>query len=145
MPAVSCISVSNDPATIAVAVGKSLRTNFVLEKARTFGVSWFHFKDRKILDLLSISGKMGNKLKELRVPYRTLFGTPIPKSSMAYVICKKKGAIDVGDHDLFLGRVIGAMALTDFDQYWKFSDYRPALYRGSSFRAPYTTIKKKSG
>ncbi|MDA4129869.1 MAG: flavin reductase family protein [Thaumarchaeota archaeon] len=144
MPAVSCISISNDPPTIAAAVGKSLRTNRILKRAKTFGISWFHFKDRKILELLSVSGKKGNKLKELRVPYRTLFGTPIPRSSMAYVICKKKNVIDVGDHDLFVGHVIGAMASTDFDEYWMFSDYRPVLYRGSAFRAPFTTIKQKS-
>jgi flavin reductase (DIM6/NTAB) family NADH-FMN oxidoreductase RutF len=143
MPAVSCMSVSNAPPVIAVSVGRSLRTDLVMKKAKNFALSWVDFRYREIVKLLSMPGKKTNKLKEVGVPYMNLLGTPVPRAAIAYAICEKKKVIEVGDHDLFMGRVIGSMASLDFDEYWKFSEYRPILYRGSAFRSPFTTVYSK--
>ena len=144
MPAVSCMSVSDEPALIAVAVSSSLRTNNVMKKARAFAISWIDFKKRKILSLLSGASKSRDKLKCAGVAYCPLLGAPVLNDSLAYVICEKTKELETGDHTLFLGKVIGAMASLDFDEYWNSSDYRPILYRGSSFRAPYITFPKSS-
>ena len=142
MPAVSCMSVSNDPPLLAVAVDKSLKTNRVLKKATNFGVNWIDFRKRRIADSLSLPSKTNDKLKQAGIPYIDLLNAPILEDSMAYVICKKTQELNLGDHTLFVGEVIGAMASTDFDEYWKYSDYRPLLYRGSPFRAPYLTVAR---
>jgi flavin reductase (DIM6/NTAB) family NADH-FMN oxidoreductase RutF len=142
MPAVSCMSLSNEPALVAVAVGKSLWTNAVMKKTRNFAINWIDFNERKIMELLSTPSKNVDKLKAAGIPYVRLLGTPVLKDSVAYAICEKTRLIETGDHTLFLGKVIGAMASLDFDEYWKFSEYRPVLYRGSSFRAPFIRLPK---
>lgn len=142
MPAVSCMAVSDHPAIIAVAVGSSLRTNRIMKKARNFAISWIDYNHRKILELLSFHNKRKDKLRGAGIDYLLLFGAPVPKVSVAYGICQKMKAEDLGNHTLFLGKVIGAMASTDFDEYWKFSDYPPVIYRGSKFKTPFVTLKR---
>ncbi len=66
----------------------------------------------------------------LEIPYGLVLGAPVLDASIAYAILEREKVIDVGDHDLFIGRVTGAMASLDFDEYWKFNDYRPVLYLG---------------
>ena len=70
----------------------------------------------------------------LKIPYGLVLGAPVLDASIAYAILEREKVIDVGDHDLFIGRVTGAMASLDFDEYWKFKDYRPVLYLGSAKR-----------
>ncbi len=142
MPVVSAIPISNSPARIAVSVKKGLKTNIVLKKSSAFSLNWLEYKNRSIITKLSKirARKINDKLNSLKIPYGMVLGAPVLDASLAYVILEKEKVIDVGDHDLFIGRVIGAMASLDFDEYWKFKDYRPILYLGSTKKNSFSTL-----
>jgi flavin reductase (DIM6/NTAB) family NADH-FMN oxidoreductase RutF len=142
MPVVSAIPISNSPTKIAVSVKIGLKTNHVLKKSSAFSLNWLDFKNRSVVSKLSrIRAKRTNdKLRSLKIPYEMVLGAPVLDASIAYAILEREKVIDVGDHDLFIGRVTGAMASLDFDEYWKFNDYRPVLYLGSTKRKSFATL-----
>jgi len=142
MPANSCMSVSDEPAMIGVSVRRESKTNAVLKKAKNFSINWLNLSDKKIVSQLSSTNKSQNKLKALNIPYSLVFAAPVLKVSAAYIICQKESVFEVGDHDLFVGRLLGAMASLDFDESWKFEDYKPVLYLGSNFRNPFSTLDR---
>ena len=140
MPTNSCMMASDEPAMIAVSVPKGSKTNAVLRKAKNFAINWLNFRDRKIVNQLFFGNKSRDELRALNIPYLLVFGAPVLDASVAYLICRKESEFEAGDNDLFLGRFVGAMASLDFDEYWKFEDYKPALYVGSNFRNPFWTL-----
>jgi flavin reductase (DIM6/NTAB) family NADH-FMN oxidoreductase RutF len=140
MPANSCMPVSNEPPLIAVAVRRGSKTNEVLALARNFSVNWLNYSDRKIVSLLAGSSNSEDKLSSFGITYDRVFEAPVLRKAIAYAICKKKSVIKTGDHDLFTGQLVGAMASLDFDENWKYVEYHPILYLGSELRNPYTTI-----
>ena len=134
--------VSDEPAMIAVSVRKDSKTNGVLKEAKNFSINWLNLRDKKIVAQLSSGNKSSNKLKALNIPYFLAFGSPVLHASVAYAICRKESVFKSGDHDLFVGRLIGAMVSLDFDENWKFEDYKPILYLGSNFRNPFSTLDR---
>ncbi len=143
MPANSCMPVSNEPPLFAVSVRKGSKTNRVLSKSKNFSINWINFSDKKLVSLLSESNKAPDKLKALEIPYAEVFDAPVLAQSQAYAICEKNSVRKVGDHDLIVGRLLGAMASLDFDENWKFKTYHPILYLGSTFPDPITTIPNR--
>ncbi len=143
MPANSCIPVSDNPPLFAVSVRKGSKTDRILKRSKIFSVNWIGFRERKIISLLSESSKSANKLDAFKIPYQEISGAPVISAAKVYVICQKKSVQEVGDHDLIVGSVTGAMASIDFDENWKFEDYQPILYLGSNFRDPFSTIPHK--
>jgi flavin reductase (DIM6/NTAB) family NADH-FMN oxidoreductase RutF len=75
-----------------------------------------------------------DKLSILHIPYKLVFDAPVLEDSVAYAICETRRVLPLGNHDLFIGHVIGAIASLDFDEYWKFKSYDPILYLGSGKR-----------
>ena len=142
MPVASAVPVSDNPPKIAVAVKKDLRTNRILRDSTTFSLNWIDFKKKGLVTNLSKfrAGSDTNKLRALKISYRIVLGAPVLEESVAYLILRKEKKIDVGDHDLFLGRVLGAMATLDFDEYWSFRKYSPILYLGSEKRKKFATL-----
>lgn len=142
MPVASAIQVSNFPSRIAVSIRKSLNTSSVLRKADSFSLNWLDYKDRNLIRELSTfrAKKNRDKLQSLKIPYRMVLGAPVLDNSLAYVILEKERMIDVGDHNLFIGHVVGAMASLDFDEYWKFKKYKPVLYLGSPHKRTFSTL-----
>jgi flavin reductase (DIM6/NTAB) family NADH-FMN oxidoreductase RutF len=142
MPVASAIPVSNSPSRIAVSVKKTLKTNGVLKKAESFSLNWLDFGSRALVGKLSkaVARRTADKLRSLKIPYRLVLGAPVLEYSVAYVVLEKESVVDVGDHNMFIGRVIGAMASLDFDEYWKFKDYRPILYLGSPHRRSFASL-----
>jgi flavin reductase (DIM6/NTAB) family NADH-FMN oxidoreductase RutF len=149
MAASSCmpVSSSDENARIAVALREGSGTARALESASTFSLNWLDYSQRLVVTKLSSpvskKGRSGSdKLKSLGLSYRLVFEAPVLESAKAYAICTKSDAIKVGDHRLFVGRLIGAMASLDFDLNWRFKEYSPILYIGSTHRNPYTTMRK---
>ncbi len=141
MPVSSAVAVSDSPARIAVAVKKGLGTDLIMRRAPAFSLNWLDSQKRGLVTRLS-RGKIRSKdkLGSLKISYMILMKTPVLEDSLAYVILEKEKTLDVGDHHLFIGRVIGAMASLDFDQYWKFREYRPILYLGSGNKKTFATL-----
>ncbi len=131
MPVVSAMPVSHDPLIIAVSVKRGNATNEVMRKSKTFSLNWIDFRKRRLVARLAEAGRSKDKLKAYNIPYYTVLNSPVLKDALAFAILKKERVIRIGDHDLFFGLVIGAMASLDFDLYWKFKKYSPILYLGS--------------
>jgi flavin reductase (DIM6/NTAB) family NADH-FMN oxidoreductase RutF len=132
MPVVSAVSISENPPIIGVSIRRDLTTNYVMKKSKTFSLNWVDFKKRRLIKrLTNKSLRSKDKLRSLNIEYSVLMNTPILQDALAYAIMKKEKVTKIGDHDWFVGRIIGAMASLDFDMYWKFEEYRPILYLGS--------------
>jgi len=147
MPANSCISISNSPPLIAVAIKRESKTNSVVSKSRSFSINWINYTPIKsqniILKLSKGTSKNGlDKLKAFNIPYKLIQRIPVLIQAQAFVLCTVKGIEKTGDHDLFIASPSYAEASTDFaeDQYWRFKKYRPALYVGSIRANPVVTI-----
>jgi flavin reductase (DIM6/NTAB) family NADH-FMN oxidoreductase RutF len=142
MPVASAVPVSHNPSMVATAIRKGLTTHRLMRRSSIFSLNWVDFRKRKIVTTLSTPRriKTRDKLEACNIAYHIVLGTPVLDDACAYLIIKKERMIAVGDHDLFIGRVVGAMASLDFDEYWKFKEYRPILYLGSRRRKNYTTI-----
>jgi len=138
MPANSCMPVSSDPPLFAVAIKTGAKTESVIRTSGKFSVNWLNYSDRKVITLLSGENKSSDKLGSLDLAYFQVFDTPVLSRAQAYVICEVESQQKTGDHQLIIAGLCGAMANLDFDENWKFVDYKPILYRGSAFRNPYT-------
>jgi len=135
--------ISDEPPLFAVSIRIGSKTNQLLEKSKYFSVNWIDFADRRLISLLSESVDSDDKLKTFEVPYKLIFQTPVLIRAQAYAICEIQLIQETGDHNLIIGKVIGAMASLDFDQHWKFLDYSPILYLGSNFRNPFAKVQAK--
>jgi flavin reductase (DIM6/NTAB) family NADH-FMN oxidoreductase RutF len=142
MPANSCMPVSNDPPEFAVAVRMGSRTGKVLKRSKTFSLNWLNYSQRNRVKLLSDPNNEADKLRSLKIPSMEVLGAPVLVDAEAYAICEKKSIQSTGDHELVIGGLLGAMASLDFDENWKFREYKPILYLGSSFQNPFSTISK---
>jgi flavin reductase (DIM6/NTAB) family NADH-FMN oxidoreductase RutF len=136
------MSVSNTPPLIGVSVRTGSKTDAVLKNSKNFSVNWLGYSERKYIDLLAKGGDSPDKLTSNKIPFDEIMDAPVLKKSAAYAICQKESVHQIGDHELFVGLVIGSMASLDFDENWKFNGYRPILYLGSESRKPYATLPR---
>lgn len=132
--------VSDKPPMLALSVRKGSKTNRVLKKSKRLSLNWIDFEEKEIVGLLSQSNRSQDKLDSLKIPYSEILGTPVLAGAEAYAICENVSTLSAGDHDLFMAKLMGAMASLDFDENWKFEEYHPLLYLGSNFRMPFATL-----
>jgi flavin reductase (DIM6/NTAB) family NADH-FMN oxidoreductase RutF len=146
MPANSCSSASDSPPMVSIALKRGIRTNRVVRASSKFSINWLSFKDESarnaILNLAKpyASKDNENKLEQWGISYKIMRGIPVIVNSSAYALCEVTERLATGDHDLFIAKVIDAEATADFTGYWRFKDYKPILYLGSTFQNPLTTI-----
>jgi len=155
MPANSCSAISDSPPMIALALGKRIRTNRVMRKSLVFSINWISFEPECSRDIIlrlaapfKTSTGAADKLKQNGVPYFLVRGVPVLGQACAFTLCKVNRILSTGDHDLFIASVLHAKALPrDFalDGYWRFQEYKPALYTGSIRRDPLITIQDPNG
>lgn len=133
MTATSCMPVSFKPAMIAVAISRSNRTHYLTQRSEYFAVNWLdRAYSKQILAMATTKPGIRNKLRDAELSSSVgKSKTPALREAVAVVECKVWQVFRMGDHDLFLGRVLSASATADFDEYWRFSSYSPALYVGS--------------
>ncbi|MHB8566130.1 MAG: flavin reductase family protein [Nitrososphaerales archaeon] len=140
MPANSCIPVSNSPPLICVAIRRKGRTGKIIESSGAFSLNWVGYEDHFFVENLARSIESKNKLEQLGISYEKVRGAPVLTDSYAYVVCKLLKKISVGDHNLFIARIISARASRDFHEYWGYKNYRPVLYLGSDKKKQFTSI-----
>jgi flavin reductase (DIM6/NTAB) family NADH-FMN oxidoreductase RutF len=152
MPANSCVSISDSPSMVALAIRIGSRTNRVVSRSRSFSISWVNYTADKSRDIiLKLSGGVPrkeeepDKLKALGIPYALVRGIPVPSGAQAFALCEVERKERTGDHDLFVARSRLVRASRDFtrDQYWRFRSYRPALYLGSIRSKPMVTLPRQ--
>lgn len=65
----------------------------------------------------------------LRITRGRVLGAPLLADCMAAVEARLMKTVDVGDHELFVGRIEAAYAdVEEFDNMWKLEKYRPLMY-----------------
>lgn len=144
MPAVSCISISDEPPIVALAVSIRSRTNWIIKKSRKFSVNWVDQRNvrlrRLIIDLARpVEGP--DKLRVNNAPYTIELGAPVIAGCSAYAICRVRKVNRLGDHDLFVAEVVLAKAVAEaFVTYWNFKRYKPSIYFGSNETNPLRSV-----
>jgi flavin reductase (DIM6/NTAB) family NADH-FMN oxidoreductase RutF len=83
----------------------------------------------------TVSGRDVEKLNLAKLPTfkATKVDAPLIEGCIAYVECGLEDALRLGDHTLFVGRVLAVQAESDsFDETWLVDDpeYRPLHYLG---------------
>jgi flavin reductase (DIM6/NTAB) family NADH-FMN oxidoreductase RutF len=134
MPAVSVISLSNDPALVGISSSPSHATHGTIVRAGSLSVSWLGREYAEVVEALgSASGaKIRDKLGAAGLHY-SLKGplkVPVIGEASAYLECALAGVHRFGDHDLLVAEVREARAIADFRDYWAFEAYHPILYSG---------------
>ena len=137
MPAIWTISLSRRPPLIGVAVNPSRHTHDMLRFAEEFALN---FPGRDLLNHThyfgAVSGDNVGKLELAKLPtFRaSKISAPLIENCLAHVECSLEDAIRLGDHTLFVGRVLFVHAEPEaFDETWLIQDrdYRPLHYLGA--------------
>ena len=150
MPATSIMHVSSDPPTIATSIMTRLYTWELLKKARYFSVNWLDYKYTSSIDILGFTPGRGvkDKLRKAGLTWEPgviCKNVPVIKEAVATLECKMVKHIEIGDHNLVIADVLNIQAISDFQEYWSYKEYKPILYLGATpngKRGRYVTITK---
>ena len=138
-PIAYAMPVSVNPPLIAIAVHPSRRTHDMIKFGEEFAIN---VPSKVLLNhtqwLGMVSHTVGDKLEASRVP--TFKGkeieAPLLEGCVGWIECTLHDFYTMGDHTLFVGKVVAAQADTDgFDQntgMWSLDDdeYKPLMYMG---------------
>jgi flavin reductase (DIM6/NTAB) family NADH-FMN oxidoreductase RutF len=137
MPAIWTVSLSRRPPLIGVAVNPSRHTHDMIRFAEEFALN---FPGRDLLNHThyfgAVSGENVGKLELAKLPTfnASKISAPLLENCLAYAECSLEDALRLGDHTLFVGRVLVVQAEQEaFDETWLIedADYRPLHYLGS--------------
>ncbi|MCS6785044.1 MAG: flavin reductase family protein [Candidatus Caldarchaeum sp.] len=132
----SVMPTSFNPPMVAVALGKTHNTTRLVQSSNAFAVNWLSYEKVSKMEMLAQPTPPGVKDKLLMagLSYRGGVKTnaPILSDASAFLECRVVSGREVGDHILYIGEVVDAEAVEDFEDYWRFRVYRPVLYVGSA-------------
>jgi flavin reductase (DIM6/NTAB) family NADH-FMN oxidoreductase RutF len=141
MPAVLVTPLSIDPPLIGVAVHPARHTHDMIRFSEEFALN---IPTRELLHhvqyLGSVTGAEINKLELTRLPtFRARrIDAPLLEGCVGWIECGIEDAYRIGDHTLFVGKVVAASAEKDaFDDAWLLVDpeERPLHYLGVNYYA----------
>ncbi len=136
MPAIWTAPLSRRPPLIGVAVNPSRHTHDMLRFAEEFALN---FPGRDLLNHTHYFGAVSGgdvgklELAKLSTLRASKISAPLIEHCLAHVECSLEDAIRIGDHTLFVGRVLVVQAEADaFDETWLLQepDFRPLHYLG---------------
>jgi flavin reductase (DIM6/NTAB) family NADH-FMN oxidoreductase RutF len=137
MPAIWTTPLSRVPPLIGVVVSESRHTHDMIRFSEQFALN---FPARDLLNHTHyfgmVSGTEVGKLELAKLPTvkATTIDAPLIDNCVAHVECSLEDAIRVGDHTLFVGRVLVVQADPEaFEETWLLEDteYRPLHYLGT--------------
>ena len=137
MPAIWTTPLSRTPPLVGVVVHPSRHTHDMIRFAEQFALN---FPARDLMDHAHyfgvVSGRDVDKLELARLPTfkAAKVDAPLIQGCIAYIECGLEDALRVGDHTLFVGRVLVVTAESEsFDETWSVGDpdFRPLHYLGS--------------
>jgi flavin reductase (DIM6/NTAB) family NADH-FMN oxidoreductase RutF len=141
MPAAFITPLSIDPPLIGVAVHAARHTHDMIRFSEEFALN---IPTRELLHhvqyLGSVTGAELNKLELTRLPtFRARrVDAPLLEGCIGWIECGIEDAYRIGDHTLFVGKVVAASAEKDaFDDAWLLGDpeERPLHYLGVNYYA----------
>ena len=136
MPAVFVTPLSIDPPLVGVAVHPARHTHDMIKFSEEFALN---IPTRELLHhvqyLGSVSGAELNKLELTRLPtFRARkVDAPLLEGCVGWIECGVHDAYGIGDHTLFVGKVVAASVEKDaFDETWLLADpdEKPLHYLG---------------
>jgi flavin reductase (DIM6/NTAB) family NADH-FMN oxidoreductase RutF len=141
MPAAFVTPLSIDPPLIGVAIHPARHTHDMIKYSEEFALN---IPTRELLHhtqyLGSVTGAQLNKLELTKLPtFRARkINAPLLEGCVGWIECGVHDAYQIGDHTLFVGKVVAASAEKDaFDETWLLADpdERPLHYLGVNFYA----------
>jgi flavin reductase (DIM6/NTAB) family NADH-FMN oxidoreductase RutF len=141
MPAVFVTPLSIDPPLVGVAVHPARHTHDMIKFSEEFALN---IPTEQLLHHVqyagSVSGVDLNKLELTRLPTFSArrVDAPLLEGCVGWIECGVHDAYVIGDHTLFVGKVVAAQAEKDaFDETWllRDPDDKPLHYLGVNFYA----------
>lgn len=141
MPAVFVSPLSIDPPLIGIAVHPARHTHDMIKFSEEFALN---VPTRQLLHHVqyvgSVSGVELNKMELTRLPAFAArkIDAPLLEGCVGWIECGVHDAFTIGDHTLFVGKVVAAQAEKDaFGETWLLGDpeERPLHYLGMNFYA----------
>ena len=141
MPAVFVTPLSIDPPLIGVAVHPARHTHDMIKFSEEFALN---IPTRELLHhvqyLGSVTGAELDKLELTRLPTLRArkVDAPLLEGCVGWIECGVHDAYAIGDHTLFIGKVVAASAEKDaFDDTWLLTDddEKPLHYLGVNYYA----------
>lgn len=100
---------SFNPPLFGILVGKTRFSHMLIKKSKEFGVNFINKKlEKQMLICGTISGKTKDKFKEAKLTRKKakFISTPLIKEAVAWFECKVVKEIEIGDHTLFVGKIL---------------------------------------
>ncbi|MEE9277909.1 MAG: flavin reductase family protein [Dehalococcoidia bacterium] len=138
-PVAWAMPLSVDPPLVGIAVHASRHSHDMIRFGEEFAIN---IPSRVIVNhtqwLGMASGLTGDKLEASRLPYfrPKVIESPLLEGCVGWIECTMHDHYTMGDHTLFVGRVVAAQADTeafDFEAgLWSLADdeYKPLMYMG---------------
>lgn len=99
---------SSDPPRVAVAVESDGRSVGMMRRSGTFSVCVYRADQRKMAARLARpAARAPDKLTEYEYVDGAVTGAPVLADCLAWVECRVQDIVELGDHVLFLGVVVG--------------------------------------
>ena len=104
-------SLSLDPLLLLVCVDKAANAHAEIEKAGSFGVNILAHDQRDISQLFAEKGQPESGRLRGDTPYALGdHGVPLIDGCLGTLECEVAGAVEGGDHTIFIGRVVSGSA-----------------------------------
>ena len=141
MPVAWNMPLSHDPPLVGIAVHPSRHTYDMLRLSGEFALN---VPSSRLLNhvqyLGTVSGRDVQKIEMARLPTfkAQRVEAPLLEGCLAYIECSVEEVLRLGDHDLFVGKVLAAQAEREaFEEAWLLedADYKPLHYLGGELYA----------
>jgi len=138
MPVAYVMPLSFEPPLVGIAVHPSRHTHDMIRFSEEFAIN---VPGRSLIHhvqyLGSVSGQELDKFELTKLPTfkARKVGAPLIEGCIGYIECGLEDALRIGDHTLFVGRVVAASADDEaFDETWLLADddHKPLHYLGLS-------------
>ncbi len=129
--------ISMNPPILAVAIAPSRMTHRLIQNSGEFTLN---IPDKTLLEKVETagynSGETMNKSALFKYVPSSVLKTPMIEDAIGVIECKLNRMLEVGDHSVVFGNVVGASA-KGFGEVWKTS--YPLLHLGTNF---FTDLKE---
>ncbi len=121
------------PPYAGVLVSPERYTYKVLKSSKYFTINMLDFSFSEQASFLGNTSKrfLPSKLESSGLNFVKKEGYYYVAEASAYVLCKREREVEIGDHDLFIGKVVDVFATDAFDDLWDLKKHKPMLYFGS--------------
>lgn len=100
---------SFEPPLVVNCVRGDSGSNAMLKKSGVFALSFLEAGQKDLAaKFFKPQRRVGNKLADVDFKLGEVTGCPILEDSLGYVECEVVGAVEEGDHTVFVGKVVGA-------------------------------------